>query len=157
MRKISIARRRLELIDSSQIPTTAELRSFRRESSGVAHSSPDGLETAGTTLTYPISEADAQILESMASRERLRQLTATLHRSGHFLVLKLEPLLNGRRLLSCEQVSEILGVSRAYIYHLARAGKLPAYRIGRMLRFEPDDVLGFLSDCQSQARGTSCT
>jgi excisionase family DNA binding protein len=157
MRKISIARRRLDLVGGSQSPTTAELRSLRREGPRMPPAPRPGSKSTGATLAFPITEADAQALESMASRKEPHQLTATLRRNGPLLVLKLEPPLDGKRLLSSDQVSEVLGVSRPYVYHLARAGKLPGYRMGRILRFEPGDVLDFLSNCRYRAGGKSCT
>ena len=43
----------------------------------------------------------------------------------------------GGKLLRIEVVAEMLGVSRARCYELARKGLLPAIRLGRQLRVDP--------------------
>lgn len=43
-----------------------------------------------------------------------------------------------RRLLRIEEVAEVLDVSRARAYELARTGILPVVRVGRQVRIDPD-------------------
>jgi len=40
-------------------------------------------------------------------------------------------------------VATMLGISRTLVYDLARRGKLPSYRFGDAIRFEPADVQAF--------------
>jgi len=42
------------------------------------------------------------------------------------------------------RVAGLLGVSERSITRLVKRGKLPAYRIGSQLRFDPDEVAAFL-------------
>jgi excisionase family DNA binding protein len=44
------------------------------------------------------------------------------------------------RLLSVNEVAELLGVSRPTIYRLVRRQQLPASRVGERLRFRPSHV-----------------
>lgn len=44
------------------------------------------------------------------------------------------------RLLTVDQVAEILQVSRASVYRWAESGALPAVRLGRAVRFHPEAV-----------------
>jgi putative molybdopterin biosynthesis protein len=49
-------------------------------------------------------------------------------------------LENRAEALNVQQVAEILGVSDKHIYGLAAQGKLPAFRVGKAIRFDPTDV-----------------
>lgn len=42
--------------------------------------------------------------------------------------------------VKAEVVAEHLGVSKKTVYKLAREGKIPSYRIGRMVRFSLEDI-----------------
>jgi len=86
-----------------------------------------------------------------------RELSATLKREGTLLVMRIQPPSENRKLISCETVSEMLGMSRAYVYQLAREGKLPTYRIGRVVRFDPLDVFNFMAKCLDRSGKPSCT
>ena len=48
------------------------------------------------------------------------------------------------RLLLVEDVERLLGRSRDWIYDEVEAGRLPARRVGRLLRFHPDDLVEWL-------------
>ena len=50
----------------------------------------------------------------------------------------------GRRLLSASELAEALGVSLRWIYLKVEEHSLPAYRLGRSLRFDPDAVYAWL-------------
>ncbi len=50
-----------------------------------------------------------------------------------------------RRLLTDAQLAELLGVSRAHVHNLRRAG-LPSIAIGRSRRYDPDACLGYLAE-----------
>lgn len=54
------------------------------------------------------------------------------------------------KLLSIEEVAEILGLEYKSIYRLIRAGELPAARIGRVYRVNKADLAAFLEQ-QKQA------
>lgn len=48
-----------------------------------------------------------------------------------------------RRLVTTKQLASMLAVSERHIYRLKSAGKLPpAVRVGRCLRWNPDDFPG---------------
>jgi excisionase family DNA binding protein len=46
--------------------------------------------------------------------------------------------------LDAEEVAKILGVDTAYIYHQARARKIPSVRIGKYRRFSPSQIKKWL-------------
>jgi excisionase family DNA binding protein len=47
-------------------------------------------------------------------------------------------------LLSPSEAASIFGVPRQRIYELIQRGSLPSIRIGRLIRFRPDDVRAFI-------------
>lgn len=46
--------------------------------------------------------------------------------------------------LNVHQVAELLGVSEKKVYRLAAAGVLPAFRVGKAIRFDGQDVADWL-------------
>jgi excisionase family DNA binding protein len=46
--------------------------------------------------------------------------------------------------LNVHQVAELLGVSEKKVYRLAAAGVLPAFRVGKSIRFDAQDVADWL-------------
>lgn len=46
--------------------------------------------------------------------------------------------VENRQLLTAESVADMLGLSVQEVYRTAREGLIPAVRIGRRLRFDPD-------------------
>jgi excisionase family DNA binding protein len=46
--------------------------------------------------------------------------------------------------LNVQQVAEFLGVSEKKVYRLAAAGVLPAFRVGKAIRFDAQDVADWL-------------
>lgn len=46
--------------------------------------------------------------------------------------------------LDVHQVAELLKVSERHIYELAANGSLPAFRVGKVIRFDPQDVADWL-------------
>jgi excisionase family DNA binding protein len=54
------------------------------------------------------------------------------------------------RLLTTEEVCEMLHVSRSSLYQYASTGELRSFRMGRSLRFRFQDVLEFLTGSQTQ-------
>jgi len=49
-------------------------------------------------------------------------------------------------LITPDQLAEAWGVPKSHIYRLAREGHLPCIRLGKYMRFQPDQVAAFLSD-----------
>lgn len=47
-------------------------------------------------------------------------------------------------LLDVEDVAQLLGTCPTTVRRLARRGALPAVRLGRMIRFRPDDVADYV-------------
>lgn len=56
----------------------------------------------------------------------------------------IETLESREEALNVREVAELLGVSDKHIYGLAARGKLPAFRIGKAIRFDPQDVADWL-------------
>jgi excisionase family DNA binding protein len=56
----------------------------------------------------------------------------------------LNPMATLERLLSQEEVSDLLGVTRAGFYRLVRGGLLPAVRLGRHIRVSPAALQRFI-------------
>ena len=56
-----------------------------------------------------------------------------------------------QRLLTAEEVAELLRLPVSTIYDLARTGRLPHLRIGRALRFSQSDLEAHLAEsCRGQ-------
>jgi excisionase family DNA binding protein len=51
------------------------------------------------------------------------------------------PVETPPRLLTADEISELLQVSASHIYHLAQTGAIPSVRVGRAVRFELGPVL----------------
>lgn len=49
------------------------------------------------------------------------------------------------RLLTVEEVAEILRVKRSYVYEKSRLGILPSLKIGKYLRFTVEDIRIFIN------------
>lgn len=56
----------------------------------------------------------------------------------------IETLESREEALNVRQVAELLGVSDKHIYELVAQGKLPAFRVGKAVRFDPQDVADWL-------------
>lgn len=54
------------------------------------------------------------------------------------------PALQLERLLTAEQVAELLQVSESMVYKLRRTGALPAVRVGALLRFNIEAVRAYM-------------
>ncbi|UCE02545.1 MAG: helix-turn-helix domain-containing protein [Candidatus Latescibacterota bacterium] len=50
-----------------------------------------------------------------------------------------------QRLLTVSEVAQFLGVHAKTVYVWARRGLLPCIRLGRSIRFVPDDILRWIS------------
>jgi excisionase family DNA binding protein len=57
------------------------------------------------------------------------------------------------RLLTAEEVAELLRLPASTVYDLARTGRLPHLRIGRALRFSQSDLEAHLAErCRGHVR-----
>lgn len=54
--------------------------------------------------------------------------------------------MKSNRLISVEEVAKYLGISKRTVYRLHEAGQLPAYRIGRLLRFKEGEIEEYLEN-----------
>jgi len=52
---------------------------------------------------------------------------------------------NTTELLTVDQVSKVLNVSKTSVYRLVSSRSLPFYKLGHNLRFRKDDVLEFMN------------
>ncbi len=53
--------------------------------------------------------------------------------------------------MTAAEVAALFGVSRWLIARLAKAGKIPHVRLGRVLRFKREEVLAFRFDAKGAA------
>jgi len=45
------------------------------------------------------------------------------------------------RLLDARELAQVLGVSARMVLRLAEQGRIPHYRVGRLVRFDPEAVI----------------
>jgi excisionase family DNA binding protein len=58
-----------------------------------------------------------------------------------------DPISNGARLLTAEQLAERWQIKPATVYALARGGQIPTVRLGpRLVRFRPVEIERFEAD-----------
>jgi len=171
MEKISIVRRRLEMP-----PTQAELRARQRMASSDADTGGGSalavMAELGGQAVAPVfmgveDESKMTVDVSDDTREELwaaEHLEETIGGKRHFIVEAERAREDGRivlrlqfmkpdyflRLLTTEEVCEMLHVSRSSLYQYAHTGQLRTYRMGRGLRFRFQDVLDFLTGCRTR-------
>ena len=56
------------------------------------------------------------------------------------------------RLLDAKAIAGRLGVPESWVRESARSGAIPHVRLGRYVRFDPDDVERWLDDCKRPGR-----
>lgn len=56
------------------------------------------------------------------------------------------------KLLDIDQVAEYLGVSRRTVVRIVNRGELPAFRVGRALRFKLADLEAYMEQQRIQVR-----
>jgi len=54
-----------------------------------------------------------------------------------------------RRLLTAEDIAEMLGMRVDYVYALTRRDAIPHLRFGRTLRFRPEAIEGWLEELEA--------
>jgi excisionase family DNA binding protein len=47
-------------------------------------------------------------------------------------------------LLNSQQVADLLGMSKVWVYKQAESGLLPFYRVGEGIRFDPEEIDAYL-------------
>lgn len=62
---------------------------------------------------------------------------------------------SGGRLLTAEEVAEIIGMRVDYVYALSRRGQIPHLRFGRTLRFRADAIEAWLVAAERGRLGPS--
>ncbi len=55
---------------------------------------------------------------------------------------------NGKRVLDAQDVGRLLGCSPWTVQHLHRTGRLPAIKVGRLLKWRPEDVERYVQELQ---------
>ena len=90
-------------------------------------------------------------LDETASGKRHFIVEAEKDREDGRVVLRLQFMKPDYylRLLTCDEVCEMLHISRSTVYGYAHSGALKTYRMGRGLRFRFQDVLDFLTGCEA--------
>ena len=61
----------------------------------------------------------------------------------------------GSSLLTADEVAELLGVTRAWIYGQSRAGRIPTVRLGRYRRYRREAIEAWILESESSGRGGS--
>ena len=59
------------------------------------------------------------------------------------------------KFLKMQDIAARLNVSRATIYRLIKAGKIPAVRVGKNYRVRPDDLEKYIADMMTPAPATN--
>jgi excisionase family DNA binding protein len=58
------------------------------------------------------------------------------------------------RLLSAEDVAELLGVPKSWVYEQSRLGRIPTITLGRYRRYRRDAIEAWLLENESKGKGT---
>jgi excisionase family DNA binding protein len=58
-----------------------------------------------------------------------------------------------KTLVDASELARIVGLPTASVRRLARQGELPSYRLGRLLRFSPVEVLAAMKDSNHSKEG----
>jgi excisionase family DNA binding protein len=56
------------------------------------------------------------------------------------------------RLLDAKAIADRLGVPESWVRESARSGAMPHVRLGRYVRFDLDDVEGWIESCKQPGR-----
>ncbi len=54
------------------------------------------------------------------------------------------------KLLTVKEVSEIIKVKPGTIYEWAVQGRIPSFKLNRLLRFSEDTILTWINDCKKE-------
>jgi excisionase family DNA binding protein len=111
-----------------------------------------------------------QAVSLMLTREQMRQLQSnpalalalrdktiagcrTVQHNGEAVVIKFEFDALPLRLLTVDEVAQMLRISKASLNRAIQDGEIKSYKFGRRRRFRFDDVLSFLEAHQERADG----
>ena len=166
MAKISLVRRRLEHPGSHPM-TSAEMRAQQELSYGqmVEANTPGadfaestdtekGQDTSsGNSLRVGISHVDESALEGVLGVSSLKEGSkleygVTVLKRRADLIFNFWPPESPIKMLSAKETSAILDVSLGKIYHLIKAGILKAYKVGRSIRVNFEDILDYLAKAE---------
>lgn len=50
------------------------------------------------------------------------------------------------RLVNVQEIAEVLGVPRSWVYRKTRTGDIPCIHVGKYLKFDANDVVAFLKE-----------
>lgn len=56
-----------------------------------------------------------------------------------------EPGFGSLRLIDVDQLCTLWGVKKSWVYDQVEAGKIPAIRLGKQLRFREADLIGYIN------------
>lgn len=60
--------------------------------------------------------------------------------------------MTGHTLLGASETAERLGMSERSLRRAVAEGRITHYRLGRLIRFRPEDVEAYLASCRVDAR-----
>jgi excisionase family DNA binding protein len=66
----------------------------------------------------------------------------------------IQALESRREALTVQEVADLLGVSDKHIYEMIADGRLPAFRVGRSVRIDPQDIADWLRAKRPSAANT---
>lgn len=144
MGKVSNARRRPEKRCETTQPESSDFSKNRWSLEGDTAASSCPSEQ--NTLTFPISQADVSFMKRILGGVSGRECSTLFHREGALLPLKTKPEM-GEKLLPTRAVVWRLGKSQSSVYSLVKRKRIPSYRVGRTLRFDPDPIREFEANC----------
>ncbi len=168
MRKISIARRRIETIDNKQMHYSAfaadsELLPFRRSNEATARllnttsgrPPSSSRSEAGGIIEVDLNSRQIASVNPLLKTKRQIQVTGTLDRdNGGVLLLNLN--LSGDKppkYVSAKTIAGMLEISPRTVYKMHKENRLSGIKMGRTLRFMFSDVLDYLGSCAEGSEG----
>ena len=75
------------------------------------------------------------------SLEAIEELIIDIHAAGESVV---ETIRSHQTAMGAEDLASLLGLSRKHILKLAKAQRMPSYRLGGAVRFDPGKVADWL-------------
>ena len=139
MEKITLVRRRKKVAE----PPSPEASPPQQGTQEDVQPPPPGEEEQ---LTLPITPSQAEMLRARLEREEIAGVHLYLA-GGREAQATLSLSFKSRgavQLLTAAQVCEMLRISTSTLGKLVRNGALPCYRLGRLRRFQMEEVLDFL-------------
>lgn len=158
MNKVSIAQRRIDaqsvtegfqhnFISTNRAFSTPPVR-LVSESAPLTADAPERC-----TLAVPLSTDQNVALQSMAKSHDVAPVVGQILPRAGLIILEISPSHElPDRMLSTNDVAELLGISRAGVYRLVHSGDLVGHRVGHIYRFTRDSVQNFLDRSQLQTR-----